>query len=242
MKKLFIVFLSLIILLLCTACDWSVKLNMDGIYKCNSPKMRLNAVQDPNNKILGEMIMDDGSTQKIQFSSMHGRFSIAKYIEENSNEGYTEPYFIGKYYKKDGLIVLVTDNGQELFLSKIAEKIDFNIDDAFEQDFRQARFIKGRTRVCLDYLSSWQEYVKTYYKCLLDNYLGNKDTIIKTQEVWQQYCDYTLNNYKEYISSTYDIDTTIDFYVAKKEYELYRARAIELYNQCAHLIVDVPEL
>ena len=244
MKKFLSLFFCGLCIFVCASCAHNYSEEMETIYKSENPNMKIMDLWDNDFGSEGEIVYEDGTVQRIVYSGLEGRFKIFKYDEEG-NYGLDENgiLYSGSYKEKSDKIILTTEKGEEIVLKKVSQNIENELDKSCEEELSKALNVKLRTPIYEKYSALWSEKIDLYYQFIINNYSGSKETIIASQKEWSEYATQQLSSYKEYLDIVhYEKETTVNYYYSKKEYEIYRSRALELYTQCVHLTAKVPDI
>lgn len=124
------------------------------------------------------------------------------------------------------------------------KKIEYSLDLHYNQEISSAESNVEILNINQEYAKLWNEKINIYYKELIEKYSSNgqEETeliIIFEQTKWEKELPNKIEQKKEFLLETYESGSIIPVELSEYEYMEYRYRALNLFNQCLELNIDV---
>lgn len=122
--------ICLLLLILCTGCVDFHPVYMGGVYESEDGRLRIYDYNDPGKPgDEGELVLIDGSIQKISFSVSHGDFTIDRFREDGLYS-VDDIIYRGKARERGDTVTLYVNDGSKIVLKKVADLPESSIPTA----------------------------------------------------------------------------------------------------------------
>ena len=162
-----------------------------------------------------------------------------------------------------------SDNSSNDFVGGIAEENakalsekynqGYLIDEQYIEEYKTSKDMADMDNITTKYANLWQDKVNHYSKSLSEHikeqyendevaleyvqyHNWNIEVFDAMQKEWEEYAENQIKNYQEFVCLRYWSGTAAGSAMVVFEYDLYRNRAIELYEYCELWGVEVPQL
>ena len=135
----------------------------------------------------------------------------------------------------------------------ISQLVTYQIDIDYANEWNQQYSNYDKNFVTEKYAEKWHALIDEYYQLIIDSELIEsmqkypelvewhnqcKQYIIESQEQWQVYYQQQTETHRKYIETYYNTGSAAPAGIVVFEYEMYRSRAIQLYEFCQDLFID----
>ena len=154
----------------------------------------------------------------------------------------------------DTTIVIETEPETEQTFDKTEEKHTYTLDKEYAELLSKAESNVETVSINDNYTEKWEELAQIYYEKILysienntfaDEFYGegtNEKTVLmmeQWQTDWNNYYELQTNYYNEFLEYNYGAGSIVPVVASKYKMNLARERALELYDMCLLLYIDV---
>ena len=135
----------------------------------------------------------------------------------------------------------------------VPEEVAFSLDTEYQQDMNEAYSNYDKSAVNEEYALLWKEKADEYYDALIayyssdeerfnDRYISPEDMIENMQSMKDErraYIENQIEFYEAHLTAKYGSGSALPGDLSKYRLEMYRAEALEVYQMCLDLYIDV---
>ena len=135
----------------------------------------------------------------------------------------------------------------------VPEEVAFSLDTEYQQDMNEAYSNYDKSVVNEEYALLWKEKADEYYDALIayyssdeerfnDRYISAEDMIENMQSMKDErraYIENQIEFYEAHLTAKYGSGSALPGDLSKYRLEMYRAEALEVYQMCLDLYIDV---
>lgn len=154
--------------------------------------------------------------------------------------------------------VVSTARETDALPEKANDSVVFDLDTQYESEIQNAISTAEMVEVNTRYADLWEERMHTYYQRILDFYEHDytdsayadyiefydvdpvqiQASAMQVQQNWEAYYQSEMDYYLSHLQSVYGPGTIIPIVQSDHRYQLIRARAVDLYEQCRTIGFD----